>query len=185
MALRAQKIALNPNKAQERSFDQHCQYAVLAYNAAHSDFRVGLDAGEWRCVYALKRIFNTRKKEVFPEHANCSQYVAKNTIHNFCDAVARWKSGQNHFPKRKRRNSRPSFQIDNGVDSVRIDDTHIKLPKIGKVRIHEKPRWTGSVRRAVVFANSPQMVCVNPCRSRRNTVGHHRLTGARCGCRYQ
>ena len=87
---------------------------------------------------------------MFPEHANCSQYVAKDAIHNFCDAVARWKSGQNHFPKRKRRNSRPSFQIDNGVDSVRIDDTHIKLPKIGKVRIHEKPRGTGSVRRAVV-----------------------------------
>ena len=150
MALRSQKITLNPNKEQRKAFDEHCQYAVLAYNAAHSDFTTGRDAGEWRTAYDLTKIFNARKKEVFPEYAQCSQYAAKYAIHNFGDAVSRWKSGQNRFPKRKRRNSRQSFQISGNVDEVKIDETHIKLPKIGKVRIHDKPRWTGQVRSAVV-----------------------------------
>ena len=150
MTLQSQKIALNPNKSQQKTFDEHCAYAVLAYNAAHSDFKTGLDAGEWRSVYALKRIFNARKGAVFPEYKTCSQHAAKNAIHNFGDAVNRWQTRQNRFPKRKRRNSRPSFQIDNGIDSVKITDAHVILPKIGKVRIHEKPRWTGQVRRAVV-----------------------------------
>jgi putative transposase len=150
MTLQSQKIALHPNKSQQKAFDEHCAYAVLAYNAAHSDFKTGLDAGEWHCVYALKRIFNARKGAVFPEYKTCSQHAAKNAIHNFGDAVNRWKTRQNRFPKRKRRNSRPSFQIDNGVDSVKVTDTYVILPKIGKVRIHEKPRWTGQVRRAVV-----------------------------------
>ena len=150
MLLRSQKISLNPNKEQRKAFDEHCQYAVLAYNAAHSDFTTGLDTGEWRTAYDLTKIFNARKKEVFPEYAQCSQYAAKYAIHNFGDAVSRWKSGQNRFPKRKRRNSRQSFKISDNVNEVKIDETHIKLPKIGKVRIHDKPRWTGQVRSAVV-----------------------------------
>ena len=98
MTLQSQKIALNSNKSQQKAFDEHCAYAVLAYNAAHSDFKTGLDAGEWRSVYALKRIFNARKGAVFPEYKTCSQHAAKNAIHNFGDAVNRWQTRQNRFP---------------------------------------------------------------------------------------
>ena len=153
MELIAHKTALNPNKAQKKAFNKHCDFARNAYNAAHSDFKAGLDAGEFRSVYDLKKIFNSRKREVFPEICELSMNVGKNAIHNFHDAVRRWQSGQNNFPKRKKHNSRLSFQIDNGVDSVKVTDDgkHVILPKIGKVRLAEKPRWTGTpVRRAII-----------------------------------
>ena len=153
MTLIAHKTALKPNKEQKKVFNKLCDFARAAYNAAHSDFKSGQDIGETRSVYDLKKIFNSHKKEVFPEYAELSQNVGKNAIHNFGDALARWRTGQNRFPKRKIHNSRLSFQIDNGVDSIKVteDGKHVILPKIGKVRLAEKPRWTGTpVRRAIV-----------------------------------
>ena len=153
MALIAHKTALQPNKAQKKAFNKHCDFARNAYNAAHSDFKAGQELGEYRSVYDLKKLFNTRKREVFPEIEGLSMNIGKNAIHNFGDALARWRSGQNEFPKRKKHNSRLSFQIDNGVDTVKIteDGKHVVLPAIGKVRLAEKPRWTGTpVRRAII-----------------------------------
>ncbi len=148
MALRAQKIALNPTEEQVEAFNLHVQFARAAYNAAHSDW----NADRRNSLYDLKKIFNSRKREVFPEFAACSQNAGKTAIHAFGDAIARYKSGQNGAPKRKTHKSRPAFQIDNGVDSVKIteDGKHVVLPIIGQVRLHETPRWTGEVRRAFV-----------------------------------
>ena len=152
MALLAHKTAMQPTQTQKKVLNQHCDFARNAYNAALSDFKTGLDNGEFCSVYDLKKLFNARKREVFPEIDGLSMNVGKNAIHNFHDAVKRWQSGQNNFPKRKKHNSRSSFQMDNGVGSVKVsaNGKHVILPKIGKVRLAEKPRWTGQVRRAVI-----------------------------------
>lgn len=42
------------------------------------------------------------------------------------------------------------YQADNGAGTVWIEDCYVVLPKIGKVRMCEKPRWSGEIRRAVV-----------------------------------
>ena len=148
MALLGQKIALNPTDEQIAVFNQCVHFSRTAYNAAHSDW----NADRRRSLYDLKKIFNSRKRDVFPEFAELSQNVGKNAIHAFGDAIARYKTGQNNAPKRKTHKSRPAFQVDNGVDSVKIteDGKHVILPKIGRVRLHEPPRWTGEVRRAFV-----------------------------------
>ena len=148
MALLGQKIALNPTDEQIVVFKQCVHFARTAYNAAHSDW----NADRHRSLYDLKKIFNSRKRDVFPEFAELSQNVGKNAIHAFGDAVSRYKTGQNDAPRRKTHKSRPAFQVDNGVDSVKIteDSKHVVLPRIGRVRLHEPPRWTGEVRRAFV-----------------------------------
>lgn len=150
MAQRAQKIALQPNKEQTELFKKHCGYARVAYNAAHSDFTAGLQDDTWLSVYDLKRKFNARKREVFEWCDELSQNASKNAMHNFHDAVTRWKNKQNKFPKRKNRKSKDSYQADNGVGTVKVEGKHVVLPKIGKVRMCEKPRWSGEIRRAVV-----------------------------------
>ena len=146
MALLGQKIALNPTDEQIAVFNQCVHFARTAYNAAHSDW----NADRRRSLYDLKKIFNSRKRDVFPEFAALSQNVGKNAIHAFGDAIARYKTGQNGAPKRKTHKSRPAFQVDNGVDSVKMtaDGKHVILPKIGRVRLHEPSRWTGDIRRA-------------------------------------
>ncbi len=149
MALRAQKIALKPSEKQVAMFCRHVDFARVAYNAAHSESR---DAARWMSVYDIKKAFNSRKRDVFPEFADCSQNAGKNAIHAFEDARQRWKSGQNNRPKRKTHKSKPSFQIDNGVGTVRItaDGNAAVLPKIGHVRLREKPRYVGEIRRAFI-----------------------------------
>ena len=150
MAQRAQKIALKPNKEQLELFNKHCGYARVAYNAAHSDFTAGLQNDTWHSVYELKRQFNVRKRDVFEWCDELSQNASKNAIHNFHDAVTRWQNKQNKFPKRKNRKSKDAYQADNGPGTVRVEGRHVMLPKIGKVRMCEKPRWSGEIRRAVV-----------------------------------
>ncbi len=129
---------------------QHCGYARVAYNAALSSFKSGLDDGNWKTLSDIKKEFNARKRDIFPWCDAMSQNASKNAIHHFSDAVRRWKSGQNRFPKPKNRSGRHSYQADNGMNSVRVERKRVKLPVIGWVRMTEELRWTGDIGRVVV-----------------------------------
>ena len=79
-----------------------------------------------------------------------SQNAAKNAIHNFGDAISRWKSGQNKFPVHKKRSDKVSYQADNGAGTVQVYEKRINLPKISWVRMREELRYTGEITRIVV-----------------------------------
>ena len=150
MSLRTQKIQLNPNNKQSTLLAQHCGYARVAYNAALSSFKSGLDDGKWKTLYDIKKEFNARKRDIFPWCDEMSQNASKNAIHHFSDAVKRWKSGQNRFPVPKNRSGKQSYQADNGTNSVRVERKRVQLPVIGWVRMTEELRWTGDIGRVVV-----------------------------------
>ena len=150
MSLRTHKIQLDPNNKQATLMAQHCGYARVAYNAALSSFKSGLDDGNWKTLYDIKKEFNARKRDIFPWCDEMSQNASKNAIHHFSDAVRRWKSGQNSFPKPKNRSGKHSYQADNGMNSVRVERKRVKLPVIGWVRMTEELRWTGDIGRVVV-----------------------------------
>ena len=48
LALRTQKIVLNPNNKQSTLMSQHAGYARVAFNFGLSSFKVGLDRDGWR-----------------------------------------------------------------------------------------------------------------------------------------
>ena len=150
MVLRTQQIQLDPNNKQATLMAQHCGYARVAYNAALSSFKSGLDDGNWKTLYDIKKEFNARKRDIFPWCDAMSQNASKNAIHNFNDAVKRWRSGQNRFPVPKKRSGKQSYQADNGTNSVKVYKKRIQLPKIGWVRMREELRWTGDISRVVV-----------------------------------
>ncbi len=150
MSVRTQKIQLDPNNKQATLLAQHCGYARVAYNAALSSFKSGLDEDNWKTLYDIKKEFNARKRDIFPWCDAMSQNASKNAIHHFNDAVRRWKSGQNRFPKPKNRSGKQSYQADNGTNSVRVERKRIQLPVIGWVRMREELRWTGDIGRVVV-----------------------------------
>ena len=150
MNLRSQKIELNPNNKQSTLMSQHCGYARVAFNFAVSSFKAGLDADEWRSLYDIKREFNAVKRDKFAWCDDLSQNASKNAIHNFNDAVKRWKSKQNRFPVYKKRSDRISYQADNGVGTVEVCKKRINLSKIGWVRMREELWYTGEVSKVVV-----------------------------------
>ena len=129
---------------------QHCGYARVAFNFALSSFKAGLETDEWRTYQDIKREFNAVKRERFGWCDGLSQNASKNAIHNFGDAVSRWKSKQNRFPAFKNRSGKCSYQADNGVGTVEVYKKRINLPKIGWVRMREELRFTGEVSKVVV-----------------------------------
>ena len=150
MKLRTHQIELNPNNKQATCMSQHAGYARVAFNFALSSFKTGLDKGEWRSHVDIKREFNDVKREKFDWCSQLSQNVSKNAIHNFGDAVDRWKSKQNRFPVYKKRTGKCSYQADNGLGTVDVYKKRVKLPKIGWVPMREELRYTGEITKVVV-----------------------------------
>ena len=150
MALKTHKIALDPNNKQSTHLAQHCGYARVAQNHALSEFKDKLHQGEWMSDADLRRSFNTVKDEKYDWCRGLSQNAAKNAICNLGDAVKRWRSGQNKFPRYKKRSGKTSYQADNGAGSIQVEGKRVKLPKIGWIRMHEILRWHGQIRKCVV-----------------------------------
>ena len=149
--LKTHKIALNPNNIQATQFARHCGYARVSYNHALSDFKAGLDAGQWRSHVELCRRFNAIKHEQYDWCSDMSQNVSKNAIYtNLKDAIARWQSGQNRFPKFKKRSYGQSYQADSGRGTITVVDQRIKLPKIGWVRMFQPLRFLGTICKVVI-----------------------------------
>ena len=150
MALRPQKIALNPNNKQSTLMSQHAGYARVAFNFALSSFKVGLDQDEWRSHIDIKREFNAVKYDKFDWCKDLSQNASKNAIHNLGDAVTRWKKGQNKFPVYKNRSGKCSYQADNGEGTIEVHKKRVNLPKIGWIRMREELRYSGEITKVVV-----------------------------------
>ena len=150
MALRTQKIQLNPNNKQSTLMAQHTGYARVAYNFALSSFKVGLDNDEWRSFVDIKREFNAVKYDKFDWCKELSQNASKNAIHNLGDAVTRWKKGQNKFPVYKNRSGKCSYQADNGEGTIEVYKKRINLPKIGWIRMREELRYSGEITKVVI-----------------------------------
>ena len=138
MAIRSHKIALDTTVDQRSWFSQQCGYARFAFNHALSDFKVS-ESGHWK---ELNKRFNIVKRGI--EWAKgMDQRAALFGIKNLGDAISRWRSGQNRFPKKKKRRDRQSYSTD--PTSVTIKGKRIRLPKLGWVRMFQKLRFTGEV----------------------------------------
>ena len=63
------------------------------------------------------------------------------------DAIEGYYRGQNQRPRFLGRNSLLRFRIDNGVGTVKVEGSHLALPRIGRVRMKEGLRWPGQAIR--------------------------------------
>ncbi len=149
--LKTHTIALAPNNVQATQFAQHCGYARVAYNHGLADFKTGLDEGVWHSHIDLCRRFNAIKHDTYDWCGDMSQNASKNAIYtNLNDAVKRWRSGQNRFPKFKKRAHSKSYQADSGRGTISVVGKRIKLPKIGWVRMFENLRYLGTICKVVI-----------------------------------
>ena len=141
---------------------QHAGHTRFAYNWAVSEFRAGLEVGEWLSERALRPRWNRVKGMIAPWGAALSQNAAKYAIIDFGQASAAWgmyrrqlKAGQRPgrwvgFPRYKRRRHEQGFRADNGPNTVRVEGKAVLLPKIGRVAMVEHLRFQGSVREVTV-----------------------------------
>ncbi len=142
MAIKTHKIALDVTDDQRIWFSQQCGYARFAYNCVLSDYKN--EPQHWK---ALNKRFNVAKRGI-DWARSMDQRAALFGIKNFGDAISRWRSGQNRFPKKKKRRDRQSYSTD--PNSIRIKGKRIRLPKIGWVRMFQKLRFKGELIRITI-----------------------------------
>ena len=159
---KSHRIALKPTPEQEALFGQHAGYARFAYNWAVSEFRAGLDVGEWLNERTLRPRWNKVKGVIAPWGSELSRNAAKYAIIDLGQAAAGWgeycrrvKAGQRPsrrvgFPRFKRRKHEQGFRADNGPDTVKVAGKIVILPKIGQVATVEQLRFAGSIREVTV-----------------------------------
>ena len=148
MALKSHKIPLRTTEKQRSWFAKQCGYACVAYNYGLSDFKDGLSQDEWRSGRELRQRFNVNKHDTFDWCGACDQRAAAYAFENLADAIKRWKSGQNNFPKYKKRSHRQSYTVEG--EKVKVEGKHIRLPKIGRIRMFEALRFEGEIKRVTI-----------------------------------
>ena len=142
MSLRSHKIALDTTADQRSWFSQQCGYARFAFNYALSDFKDS--PRHWK---ELNKRFNIAKRGI--EWAgDMDQRAALFGIKHLGDAISRWRSGQNRFPKRKKRRGRQSYSTD--PHAVKVEGKRIKLPKIGWVDMFEALRFESEIVKVTI-----------------------------------
>ncbi|MDE0481722.1 MAG: transposase [Candidatus Poribacteria bacterium] len=148
MPLRTHKIALDPNNTQRRWFTQQCGYARFAYNQALADFKTEKDKGNFLSATELNNRFNVAKKGIAWTQ-DMDQVVANKSIFvNLASAITNWRKKRARFPRFKKRGKRDSFTTNN--QSVEVDGSRIKLPKIGWIRMFESLRFVGKIIKVTI-----------------------------------
>ena len=123
MAIRSHKIALDTTFEQTYMVFATMRLCPLCFQYALSDFKD--ESRHWK---ELNKRFNIAKRGI--EWARgMDQRAALFGIKHLGDAVNRWQSGQNRFPKKKKRRDRQCYSTD--PNSVKIKGKRMRLPKIG------------------------------------------------------
>ena len=153
------RIALDPTDRQDTILRRHAGYARVAWNWGVAESRRALEAGEKGATsqYRLRPLWNRVKRDLFPwcgEHSqNCAKYA-------LIDLGEAWRRcfrtkglPQAQRVRRPRFHSRKhgmAFRADNGPGAVRYTDGRLRLPKIGALRVRERPRFGGPIRECTV-----------------------------------
>ena len=147
MISRAHKIKLKPNKAQAVMLSKTAGTARYAYNWALAETYKGWkDTGKNPSVYELDSRWTTEKPEWASETARTSQTRAiLNTKSAYKKFFENLKAGvyagkQVIHPSFKRKGVHDSFYVDNA--HAKLCGKHIKLPRVGSVRMTEKLRYS-------------------------------------------
>jgi transposase len=152
--IKAHKIRLHPTPEQANYFARAAGTARFTFNWAVAEWHQQYEAGGKPSALALRTHFNAIKKVQFPwvyEVTKCAVEGAFMDVavafKNFFEGrKAGRKIGYPQFKSKKR--SRPSFYLAN--DKFSVGDHWIDVPKLGRVNMAEKLRFSGKILSARV-----------------------------------
>ena len=147
--IKAHKIRLHPTPEQANSFARAAGCARFTFNWARAEWQRQYEAGGKPNAKALKKQFNAIRREQFPwtyETTKCAiegafMDVAAAFKNFFEGRKAGRKTGYPTFKSKKR--SRQSFYLAN--DKFTVGDHWIDVPKLGRVNLAEKLRFSGKM----------------------------------------
>jgi IS605 OrfB family transposase len=167
MTLLAYRYALDPTPAQERALRSHAGAARVAFNWGLARVKANLDQREaersygiadadltpsvsWS-LYSLRKDWNAAKPQVAPWWRECSKEAFNTGLDQLARALKNWgdsrkgkrKGKAAGFPRfRSKRKARLSVRFTTGA--VRCEVTHAVLPRLGRVKLHERAATGGA-----------------------------------------
>ena len=155
--LRSHKVRLDPTHAQAQHFAHACGVARFAWNWALAEWQRQYEASKLDPALprptegALRRQLNAIKREQYPWMLEVTKCAPQEAIINLGRAYKNWfdalsgrrKGPKAQAPRFKRKGERDRFKIHGTVTA--IDDSRIRIPNLGWVRMRESLRFSGRV----------------------------------------
>lgn len=161
----AYRFALDLTPGQERGVLAHAGAARVAHNWALARVKAVMDQRAAERTYgipdnqltpsvswslpSLRRVWNAEKERVAPWWRECSKEAFNTGLDALARALRNWTGSRTGkragrpvgFPRFKsRRRSTPSVRFTTGTIRVEPDRTHVVLPRLGRLKLHESAR---------------------------------------------
>ncbi len=143
------KIGLEPSYKHEIYFIQACGIARFSWNWALEEWKRQSSNGLKPTAFALKKQFNAIKPVDFPWMYDVTKYASQQPFIHIQTAFNRFFQGLGGYPQFKKKNHNDSFYV--GNNQIKLDGKHIKLPKLGWVRMRETLGFSGKVISATIY----------------------------------
>ncbi len=198
--IKAHKTRLHPTSEQANYFARAAGTARFVFNWARAEWQRQYEAGGKPNAKALKKQFNAIRREQFPWTYEVTKCAVEGAFMDVAAAFKNFfegrrtgrKTGYPTFKSKKR--SRQSFYLAN--DKFTMGDHWIDVPKLGRVNMAEKVRFSGKILSARISKTAdwwfvsitvemPAVVPENPHPPVGIDVGLNRLATLSDGRRYE
>jgi putative transposase len=143
------QIALKANNKQITYFRKASGVARFAYNWALDEWKKQYEAHKLDSTLpkpsqaALRRQLNAIKREQFPWMLEVTKNAPQMAIIQLGDAFKRFFTKQSDYPMFRKKGVHDRFSLTN--DQFQVDDSRVRIPNLGWVRMHESLRFTGKI----------------------------------------
>jgi putative transposase len=147
--IKAHKIRLHPTLEQANYFAKAVGAARFCFNWALAEWKHQYEAGGKPSAKALKKQFNAIRRDQFPWSYDVTKCAVEGAFMDVSTAFKNFFEGQQSgrkvgYPKFKsKKRSRQSFYLAN--DKFTIGDHWFDVPKLGRVNMAEKLRFSGKI----------------------------------------
>jgi putative transposase len=150
----AHRIRLDPNNVQATGLAHAAGTARFAYNWALAEWSRQYEACKIDPTLpkpseaVLRRQLNSIKREQFPWMLKVTKNAPQMAIMQLGRAFENFFAGRARYPRFRRKGRDERFTLTN--DLFRVEGRHIRIPKVGWVRMREALRFSGKVVSASV-----------------------------------
>ncbi len=143
--IKAHKIRLHPTPEQVTYFARAAGIARFTFNWALAEWKRCYEAGGKPSALALKKQFNAIRRAQFPWSYDVTKCAIEGAFMDVAAAFKNFFAGRKTgYPKFKsKKRSRQSFYLAN--DKFTVGDHWIDVPKLGRVNMAEKLRFSGKI----------------------------------------
>lgn len=149
------KVRIYPNKQQTQELNKACGVARFTWNYILGEWDRQYKAGEKPAEFKLRKQWNSYKEHLFPWVYESPKDCNQKPIMDLGKAFDRFFKKQAKYPKFKKKGLKESFYISND-QAILTEDSKIRLPLIGVVKLSEKPRFSGKIMSFVVSKDVDQ-----------------------------